>query len=212
MRRKWLSALAVLVGLSLVTAQSEAGMIAYDLDLQDAGGGMVTGSSSLAPPVSVAVGEVLTLETSFFADQHLRISGAGSSESLFLGLSENATAFSSISNVTVTLLGFSGTNGAASTYLATLATSPGYGSMLGVVLSDFLNDDQVISFTGYKVEFTVNTLNPSPHSYQYGTLMATNAVVAVPEPSTYAMFGIGVMALGLGMFWKSRRNGEIAVA
>ncbi|WP_158545456.1 PEP-CTERM sorting domain-containing protein [Bremerella cremea] len=212
MRRKWLSVLAVLVGLSLVTARTEAGMIAYDLDLQDAGGSMVTGTSSLAPPVSVAVGETLTLETSFFPDQHLKINGAGSTESLFLGLSENSTAFSSISDVTVTLLGFSGTNGASNTYIATLATSPGYGNMLGVVLSDFLNDDQIISFTGYKVEFKVNSLNPSPHSYQYGTLMATSAVVAVPEPSTYAMFGIGVLALGLGMFWKSRRQGEIAVA
>lgn len=212
MRRKWLSILAVFVGLSLVTAQTEAGVITYDLDLQDMGGGMVNGTSSLAPPEEVAAGDLLSLQTSFLSNQTLTIDGAGNSESLFFGLSSGFGSFSSVSDVTVTLLGFSGTNGASNIYVAPLATSPAYGNMLGVVLSDFLADDQTISFTGYSVDFTVHSLTLSPQTYTQGMLVATNAVVAVPEPGTYAAFGIGILALGLARFWKSRRQAELAAA
>ncbi|PQO37556.1 PEP-CTERM sorting domain-containing protein [Bremerella cremea] len=213
MHCKWLSVPAVLVGLLVLAAQTEAGMIAYDLDLQDKGGGMVEGTTSLAPPVSVAAGDTLTLETNFAPSQGLRIDGSGGSESLFIGLSSGFSAFSSVSNAKVTLLGFSGTNGASDTYTATLATSPAYGNMLGVVLADFLAMNQAITFTGYSVEFKVNSLNSSPQTYTQGMLVASNAsVVTVPEPSTYALFGLGALAIGLISYRQMKRQSILALA
>lgn len=212
MRSKWLSVIAVLGGLLLVAPQSEAGMLFYDVDLQDSGGGMVGGTTPLGSPVDIAAGEVMSLETNFTSGQTLQIDGAGSSESLFIGLTSNASSFSAVSDVLVTFLGFSGTNGASATYSAPLATTPAFGNQLGVVLSDFLADNQSISFTGYTVDFTVDTLDPTPQTYVEGSVVATNAnvitPVAVPEPGTYAMFGIGIMAIGMISFWKYRHQAD----
>lgn len=210
MRSRWLRVLAVFGGLLLFAPQSEAGMLSYDLDLQDSGSGTVGGSTTLASPLEISAGEVMTLESNFSAGQSLQIDGAGSSESLFIGLTSNDSAFSAVSDVVITFLGFTGTNGASATYAAPLATSPAFGNQLGVVLSDFLADDQIISFTGYTVDFTVDTLDPTPQTYVEGNLMATNAEaispVAVPEPASYAMFGIGIFAIGMATFWKFRRH------
>lgn len=213
MQCKWWSSAAILVGMLFVAVQANAAMITYDLDLQDTGGGIIEASASFAPAQVIPVGEVVTIDAQFAPGQALRIDGSTDFETLFLGITSNTNAFSSVKDVTVKLLGFSGTGGAMDTYSAPTATARVFGHELGVVLTDFLTSTQSVTFTGYSVQFTVNSQNPASRSFAVGTLAATNAeITTVPEPSTYAMFGIGALAIGLAAFWKTREKQVAAIA
>jgi hypothetical protein len=103
-----------------------------------------------------------------------------------------------ISNASITPLSLIGT---LATPLTESSESGGTAHIGPFFNTDFISTGSSISFTGYRVQYTIDALITNPNSYSSVWLilqadrMAVIPDAAVPEPATLSMIGIGVAAL-----------------
>jgi hypothetical protein len=145
----------------------------------------------------IANGDHVTYTVDFAQNEILTI--ADGAERLFTALdaSDNSSAFT-ITNITLDLLGFSGTGGASSSYF--MATQSSGVAHLGPEWLGFLSPGQTISFNGFEVQFDVQSIAVSPHGYSstflaYSGDSTSIAVQQVPEPASLALLGTALGAL-----------------
>jgi len=149
-------------------------------------------------PVSIANGDSVSFAVDFLGNQTLTINNGGELLRAWLYGEDNNSMFT-INNAVISLLGFSGTGGALSTY--SLGTQSSGAVHLGPELSDFLTSGQSVTFSGFQATYDVQSIAVSPHSYLGawlfvdGTTQIGVMAQQVPEPSSIALLGLSLAGL-----------------
>lgn len=163
------------------------------------------GMFSLGGPVSIANGDHVTYNVDFAGNQALNFSGAGQSLYTWLASNDNSSSFT-LNTISLDLVGFVGTGGASSSY--SKPSESGGAAHLGPTWNNLLSAGQTASFSGFMVEFDVQSIAVSPHSYNSAWLMQSGGNVGtaqdVPEPLPIALIGIGLAGIGF-----ARRNKQL---
>ena len=159
-------------------------------------------------PVKISNGDKVVLNIDFMGKQALKINDDGLYESLvpMLWSNNNLSSFS-ISNVTVKLLGFTGTGGATVTHIL-LDHNPPDRRLSRQNLRNFLSGGQSVTFGGLKVTYDVNSIEQSPNTYFNLWLLATSETgvsvtntstvqpLAVPKQNASNVFGMPLVGTG----------------
>lgn len=149
---------------------------------------------ALNAAVSIANGDHVVYTVDFLGSQKLTL-GAGGGLWTALSAGDNDSTFT-IQNITLDLLGFSGTGGAAASY--SKPSESGGMAHLGPSWFSLIGAGQTATFDGFKVEFDVQSIDVSPHRYENAFLQHINGTVGqAPEPMSLASVGVALAAAGL---------------
>jgi hypothetical protein len=123
-----------------------------------------------------------------------------------------------ISNVSVQLLGFSGSPGTSSLFTRTTDTSgSAHIGPTQTSYSSVLPANSYVEFSGIDATYHVESLPASPNTYNGGWLVIWGSEVeavapsatAAPEPASLSLLGLGGLCLG-GCVWRRRKAARLA--
>jgi hypothetical protein len=208
-------ATAVIGGLVLGAVPAEAALKQFSttVDVSSCNFASHCAVSTAMPTQTFAVNDVVDYTVDFTGNQRIIMTDIFGGTEMFVGWLHfsSAAGLLTISNPSITLLDQSGS--LASPLAKASETS------IGPIGPSFFNHDLIgvgssVSFTGYRIKYTVIALPANPTSYSANFLQLSadrlevfQDVAAMPEPTTLALTAIGLMGLAIGRRrWGSARR------
>ena len=150
---------------------------------------------------TIANGDVVDYTVNFANSQQLTLfddDGGSESFRFWFFAGDNNSSFT-ISNISVQLLD---QVGALNAPLTSALQSQGSAHLGPAFNGDFVATGSSVSFTGYRVQFSVDSIAVSPHDYSrvvFGASVDRSTITAVAsEPGSLLLLGMGVASLAAG--------------
>jgi hypothetical protein len=190
--------LFAIIALSLVPSTASAATVQFTTTVDLATCPSLGCTKPFTPGVSIAIGDLVDFTVLFDSQRAFMTDLAGGSvfEGFrgWLAAGDNDSGFT-ISNASIQLLGLIGT---LNSPLAKPTETSGQAHLGPLFSGDFIATGSTISFTGYRVLFTVDALEVSPHAYS-SIWMGFSAdqvqfapEATVPEPASLLLLGAGL--------------------
>jgi PEP-CTERM motif len=190
-------ALFAVVALPSYAALVQFGAVA-DLSSCDGNSGVCNVFTAM-PVQTIGVGDTVDFTVSFAGNQRLQLTDVNGGNESFFGWLDGVggTSNFSIANASIT---FDDLQGSWSDPFSVAAQSSGSAHLGPAFFGDLLGTGSSVSFSAYRVQFTVTALSTDPNTYSnvwfLSDGMRVDLVNGVPEPATLGLAGLALALAG----------------